>query len=139
MDGRAGEGGGERVRAQLAEICQSNEYCYELSTLNLRLLLLLVTLKTVIKVVSLILKHVFLLRFSGWIRDWLMVCTYTISILRNMLRFLTPSLRPRAKPVKPIAKINEAISDAQGTRDRQIQQHLLQEPQQAGKQQIKLI
>ena len=69
MDGRAGEGGGERARAQLAQICQSNEYCYELSTLNLRLLPLLVTLKTVIKVVSLILKHVFLLRFSGWIRD----------------------------------------------------------------------
>ena len=49
------------MRAQLAQICQSNEYCYELSTLNLRLLPLLVTLKTVIKVVSLILKHVFLL------------------------------------------------------------------------------
>ena len=68
MDGRAGEGE-ERVRAQLAQICQSNEYRYELSTLNLRPVPLLVTLKTVIKVVSLILKHVFLLRFSGWIRD----------------------------------------------------------------------
>ena len=126
------------MRARLAQICHSNEYCYELSRLNEGLLPLLVTLKTVIEVVSLILQHVFLLRFSGWTR-MLMVCTYTISILRNMLRFLTPSLRPRAKPVKPIAKINEAISDAQGTRDRQMQQHLLQEPQQAGKQQIKLI
>ena len=57
------------MRAQLAQICQSNEYRYELSTLNLRLLPLFVTLKTAIKVASLILKHVFLLRFSGWITD----------------------------------------------------------------------
>ena len=44
-----------------------------------------------------------------------------------------PSLSPRAKPVKPIAKINDAIREAHGTRDKQIQQHLLQEPQHAAK------
>ena len=44
-----------------------------------------------------------------------------------------PSLRPRANPVKPRPKMNEAISDAQGTRDKQIQQHLLHEPQHAEK------
>lgn len=48
-----------------------------------------------------------------------------------MLRLLTPSLSPTANPVKPMARIKEAIRDATGTRDRQIQQHLLQEVQHA--------
>jgi len=33
--------------------------------------------------------------------------------------------------VKPSPKTKEAISEATGTRDKQIQQHLLQEPQHA--------
>lgn len=55
-----------------------------------------------------------------------------MSILSHLLRFFTPSLRPRANPVKPSPKTKEAISEATGTRDKQIQQHLLQEPQHAG-------
>lgn len=57
--------------------------------------------------------------------------THTISILSHLLRFFTPSLSPRANPVKPSPKTKEAISEATGTRDKQIQQHLLQEPQHA--------
>ena len=61
----------------------------------------------------------------------LTIITYTMSILSHLLRFLTPSLSPTANPVKPIARIKEAIREATGTRDRQIQQHLLQEVQHA--------
>lgn len=61
----------------------------------------------------------------------LTIITYTISILSHLLRLLTPSLSPTANPVKPMARIKEAIRDATGTRDRQIQQHLLHEVQHA--------
>lgn len=61
----------------------------------------------------------------------LTILTYTISILSHLLRLLTPSLSPTANPVKPMARIKEAIRDATGTRDRQIQQHLLHEVQHA--------
>ena len=54
-----------------------------------------------------------------------------MSIFNQTFKFLTPKARPRPNPAKPRPKINVAISEAQGIRERQMQQHLLQDPQQA--------
>lgn len=70
-------------------------------------------------------------RESGLEIIFTVIVTYTISIFSHLLRLATPSLSPRANPVKPSAKTNEAIRDAHGTRDKQMQQHVLQEPQHA--------